>query len=185
MKDFKISIRFFDDAPVRSVWDDASAKWWLCAVDVVAAIADTTNPRIYWYTVKRRNNQLLANCKQLKLPASDGKKYKTDVIDETTLNSLMAVIRSNKKGVFIKWLTSVNNSVDEKSKQKRRAHNESKTCNMDTVFVHAGCFQYSMRRAPCVVSEGVSVEGDGGAQPPQYPVASFREWLGPEKPHFS
>ena len=118
MKDFKISIRFFDDAPVRSVWDDASAKWWLCAVDVVAAIADTTNPRIYWYTVKRRNNQLLANCKQLKLPASDGKKYKTDVIDETTLNSLMAVIRSNKKGVFIKWLTSVNNSVDEKSKQK-------------------------------------------------------------------
>ena len=120
MKDFKISIRFFDDAPVRSVWDDASAKWWLCAVDVVAAIADTTNPRIYWYTVKRRNNQLLANCKQLKLPASDGKKYKTDVIDETTLNSLMAVIRSNKKGVFIKWLTSVNNSVDEKSKQKVR-----------------------------------------------------------------
>ena len=87
-------------------------------MDVVAAIADTTNPRIYWYTVKRRNNQLLANCKQLKLPASDGKKYKTDVIDETTLNSLMAVIRSNKKGVFIKWLTSVNNSVDEKSKQK-------------------------------------------------------------------
>ena len=37
MKDFKISIRFFDDAPVRSVWDDASAKWWFCAVDVVAA----------------------------------------------------------------------------------------------------------------------------------------------------
>ena len=118
MNDIKISIRFFDDTPVRSVWDDASAKWWLCAVDVMAAIADTTNPRIYWYTVKRRNNQLLANCKQLKLPARDGKKYKTDVIDETTLNSLMAVIRSNKKGVFIKWLASVNNSVDEKSKQK-------------------------------------------------------------------
>ena len=118
MNDIKISIRFFDDMPVRSVWDDASAKWWLCASDVVAAITETSNPRIYWGTIKRRNTQLFANCKQLKLPARDGKKYKTDVIDETMLNSLMAVIRSNKKGGFIKWLTSVNNSVDEKSKQK-------------------------------------------------------------------
>ena len=125
MKNVKISIRFFDDTPVRSVWDDASAKWWLCAVDVVSAIADTTNPRIYWYTVKRRNNQLLANCKQLKLPASDGKKYKTDVIDETTLNSLMAVIRSSKKDVFVKWLSSVGSSLDEKSKQKAYALFES------------------------------------------------------------
>lgn len=82
-------------------------------------------------------------------------------------------------------LIEINQVVGSLYIMKRRAHNESKTCNMDTVFVHAGCFQYSMRRAPCVVSEGVSVEGDGGAQPPQYPVASFREWLGPEKPHFS
>lgn len=86
MNDIKISIRFFDDTPVRSVWDDASAKWWLCAVDVVEAIAETNNPRVYWATVKRRNAQLFANCKQLKLPASDGKKYKTDVIDENLLN---------------------------------------------------------------------------------------------------
>jgi len=51
------------------------------------------------------NAQLLANCKQLKLPARDGKRYKTDVIDETMLNALIAVIRSNKKDVFVKWLS--------------------------------------------------------------------------------
>ena len=33
MKDVKISIRFFDDTPVRSVWDDASAKWKLSSID--------------------------------------------------------------------------------------------------------------------------------------------------------
>ena len=82
MADLKVSIRFFDDVPVRSVWDDETAKWWMCAADVVAALAETSNPRVYWATVKRRNPQLFANCKQLKLPARDGKRYLTDVIDE-------------------------------------------------------------------------------------------------------
>ena len=125
MNDIKISIRFFDDMPVRSVWDDENAKWWLCAADVVAALAETANPRVYWAAVKIRNAQLFTNCKQLKLPARDGKKYKTDVIDATTLNMLIAVIRSNKKDVFVKWLSSLGSSLDEKSKQKAYALFES------------------------------------------------------------
>ena len=118
MADLKVSIRFFDDIPVRSVWDDETAKWWMCAADVVAALAETSNPRVYWATVKRRNPQLFANCKQLKLPARDGKRYLTDVIDEASRNALIAVIQSGKKDVFLRWLSSVGNSIDEKSKQK-------------------------------------------------------------------
>ena len=118
MADLKVSIRFFDDIPVRSVWDDETAKWWMCAADVVAALAETSNPRVYWATVKRRNPQLFANCKQLKLPARDGKRYLTDVIDEASRNALIAVIQSGKKDVFLRWLSSVGSSIDEKSKQK-------------------------------------------------------------------
>ncbi len=118
MADLKVSIRFFDDVPVRSVWDDETAKWWMCAVDVVAALAETSNPRVYWATVKRRNPQLFANCKQLKLPARDGKRYLTDVIDEASQNALIAVVRSGKEDVFLRWLSSVGSSIDEKSKQK-------------------------------------------------------------------
>lgn len=33
MNDIKVSIRFFDDMPVRSVWDDGSAKWKLSSID--------------------------------------------------------------------------------------------------------------------------------------------------------
>ncbi len=40
------------------------------------------NPRVYWATMKRRNPQLIAICKQLKLNANDGKSYLTDVVDE-------------------------------------------------------------------------------------------------------
>ena len=118
MNETKTSIRFFDTVPVRSVWDEASAKWWLCAADVIGAIVDTANPRVYWATVKRRNSQLFANCKQLKLTAADGKKYNTDVLDDELFNSLMAILKSPKREVFEKWLASVGNSLDEKSKQK-------------------------------------------------------------------
>ena len=118
MSETKTSIRFFDTTPVRSVWDEETSKWWLCVTDVVAAIVDTTNPRVYWATVKRRNSELFANCKQLKLKASDGKRYSTDVIDDEMLKSLMAVLRSPKKEVFQKWLASVGSTLDEKSKLK-------------------------------------------------------------------
>lgn len=26
----KTSIRFFEEVPVRAVWDDESSKWWFC-----------------------------------------------------------------------------------------------------------------------------------------------------------
>lgn len=118
MNSIKTSIRFFDTAPVRSVWDDETSRWWLCAVDVVAAIVDTVNPRVYWATLKRRHAELFANCKQLKLTAADGKKYNTDVVSDELFTSLMAVLKSPKKEVFQRWIESVGSSLDEKSKRK-------------------------------------------------------------------
>ena len=117
-ENIKTSIRFFDDVPVRSVWDDETSKWRFCASDVVKALTYSKNPRVYWATIKRRNFELFTNCKQLKLSAADGKKYATDVIDEEQLNILIALIKSNRKDIFQKWLASINNSIDEKSKIK-------------------------------------------------------------------
>ena len=114
----KTSIRFFEDVPVRAVWDDESAKWWFCAMDIAEALTKTTNPRVYWATVKRRNPQLIAICKQLKLKAKDGKYYNTDVLDEGSLNIVLALIPSKKADVFAKWMKNMETSLDEKSKQK-------------------------------------------------------------------
>ena len=77
----KTSIRFFEDIPVRAVWDEESAKWWFCAMDIAEALTKSKNPRVYWATVKRRNPELIAICKQLKVKAKDGKCYNTDVVD--------------------------------------------------------------------------------------------------------
>ena len=38
----KISIRFYNDREVRAIWDEEKSKWWFSAVDIVAAITDTT-----------------------------------------------------------------------------------------------------------------------------------------------
>lgn len=129
MNTVKTSIRFFDTVPVRSVWNDADAKWWLCASDVVAAMVDTSNPRVYWATVKRRHSELFANCKQLKLKAADGKRYNTDVINDEMLNSLMAVLKSPRKEIFQEWIAAIGSSLDEKSKQKAYGLFESGAIN--------------------------------------------------------
>ena len=55
----KTSIRFFDDMPVRSVWDDETSQWWICAVDAVSAIVDTKNPRVYWAALKNADPSCL------------------------------------------------------------------------------------------------------------------------------
>ena len=118
IKMIKTSIRFFDDIPVRAVWDEQSSKWWFCAADVAEALTKSKNSRSYWNAVKRRKPELSTICRQLKLTASDGKKYKTDVVDEDGVNTLIALVPSKKSVVFKKWLTDMGTTIDEKSKQK-------------------------------------------------------------------
>lgn len=114
----KTSIRFFEDIPVRAVWDDETAKWWFCAVDIAEALTKSKNPRIYWAQFKRRNSQLITICKQLRLTAADGKKYMTDVVDDAGVNAIIALIPGKKSIVFEKWLKGMGISIDDKSKQK-------------------------------------------------------------------
>ena len=117
-KMIKTSIRFFDNVPVRSVWEEETSRWWLCAVDIIEALCLSTSPRKYWNTLKKRNNQLSSICRQLKLTAKDGKKYLTDVIDDDGLNLLIAILPSKKSDVFLKWVKTKGRSIDEQSKNK-------------------------------------------------------------------
>lgn len=114
----KTSIRFFEDIPVRAVWDDETAKWWFCAVDIAEALTKSKNPRIYWAQFKRRNSRLITICKQLRLTAADGKKYMTDVVDDAGVNAIIALIPGKKSIAFEKWFKGMGTSIDDKSKQK-------------------------------------------------------------------
>lgn len=114
----KTSIRFFEDIPVRAVWDDDTSKWWFCAMDIAEALTKSSNPRSYWNALKRRKNELSTICRQLKLKANDGKSYLTDVVDENGVTLITALIPAKNKENFSRWVNGIGSTLDEKSKQK-------------------------------------------------------------------
>ncbi|MGN1042527.1 MAG: protein adenylyltransferase Fic [Christensenellales bacterium] len=114
----KTSIRFFENIPIRAVWDNDTSKWWFCATDIVEALTKSKNPRSYWNAMKRRKFELSTICRQLKLTASDGKKYMTDVVDDNGVNTVIALVPSKKSLTFEKWLREMGTSIDDKSRQK-------------------------------------------------------------------
>lgn len=161
----KTSIRFFENIPVRAVWEEETSKWWFCAVDAIEALTKSKNPRIYWATIKRRNNQLIAICKQLKLKAKDGKFYNTDVVDEKGLNTVIALIPSKKSDIFVKWLKNMETSLDEKSKQKAYELFESGFINEIEVgttkglqqihgYIFGGLYDFAGQIRTCNIAKG-------------------------------
>lgn len=72
----KVSIRFYNDREVRTVWDEDNNIWMISIVDVIASITDSPNPRKYWSVLKSRlkksQPELTTRCSQLKLTAADG-----------------------------------------------------------------------------------------------------------------
>ena len=118
----KISIRFYNDREVRAVWDEEKSKWWFSAVDIVAAITESPRPRVYWGTVKSRlknkDFQLYSKCIQLKLTATDGKKYATDCFIQDDIIALVKAIPSKKGTDFLDWFTYNDNTIDGQSRKK-------------------------------------------------------------------
>ena len=91
-------IKLFENVKVRSLWDAEQEKWYISIVDVIEVLTESANPRKYWSVLKTRlkkeGSELATICSQLKLLASDGKKYLTDVADVEQLFRLKTYIIS-------------------------------------------------------------------------------------------
>ena len=114
----KTSIRFFNNVPIRAIWDEESLSWWYSAVDLINAITNSTNSRRYWNTLKSRNNYLKEFIKICKLTSRDGKRYLTDIIDEEGIKQVLLLIRYKNNDALTKWLKGLMNPLDEQSKEK-------------------------------------------------------------------
>lgn len=70
-------IQLFENQKIRTAWDEEKEEWYFSVVDVVAALTDQQTARsasTYWAVLKKRlkdegADQLLTNCKQLKMTA--------------------------------------------------------------------------------------------------------------------
>ena len=89
----KISFRFFNDRPVRAIWDEEHSKWWFSIPDVVGVLNaqdDYTKNRNYWKYLKNKlkadGNEVVGETNQLRLTAPDGKsKAKAYAFFESSL----------------------------------------------------------------------------------------------------
>lgn len=104
-------VKAFDDAKIRVAWDDAEEKWYFSVVDVVGVLTESVDGRKYWNKLKQRliaeGNESVTNCHQLKLVASDGKKYNTDVADLEGILRIIQSIPSKKAEPIKQWLAQV------------------------------------------------------------------------------
>lgn len=118
----KISVRFYNNREVRAVWDNRKHQWWFAAADVIGAITESSNPRKYWSVLKTRlkksDSELTTNCSQLKLTASDGKKYATDCFMQSDVLKLAKVIPSKNVQGFLDWFVFSENTIDGQSRKK-------------------------------------------------------------------
>ena len=100
----------FESKKIRRTWHED--EWFYSVVDIVSVLTDSTNPRDYWYRVKKRVSdeekmELSTICRQLKLDSSDGKKYKTDCANTEGVFRIVQSIPSSKAEPFKKWLAKV------------------------------------------------------------------------------
>ena len=74
-------LQLFENKTIRTAWDEEKEEWYFSIVDVVAVLTEQKTQRgasTYWVVLKKRlkderAEQLLTNCKQLKMTAVDGK----------------------------------------------------------------------------------------------------------------
>ena len=93
-------IAVFDDKEIRKEWNDEEQDWYVSIIDVVGVLTDQPTQRsasTYWAVLKKRlldegANELLTNCKQLKMKAADGKMRMTDVAN--TRGNMVVVVKT-------------------------------------------------------------------------------------------
>ena len=116
MENSQNKIKLFENKKIRYVWNVDEEDWYFSVVDIIEVLADSKDyqtARKYWNKLKQRlkdeGSELVTNCHQLKLVASDGKMYKTDTLSTKNVLRLIQSIPSPKAEPFKMWLAQVGN----------------------------------------------------------------------------
>ena len=100
----KNELKLFEDSQIRTAWDNEKEEWYFSIVDVVAVLTEQKTTRgasTYWSVLKKRMkeegaDELLTNCKQLKMTASDGKKGLLMLLIQSKFSVLFSLFRHQK-----------------------------------------------------------------------------------------
>ena len=114
MTELPSDIALFETQQIRRVYDEQGEVWWFSVIDIIQVLTqqpDYQTARKYWNKLKERLNkegsQLVTNCHQLKMTASDGKQRLTDAANAETLLRLVQSVPSPKAEPIKRWLAKV------------------------------------------------------------------------------
>lgn len=118
----------FQDKKIRRLWHEE--EWYFSVVDVVGVLSESINAKDYWYRLKKRQLEygveLSTNCRQLKLPSSDGKLYLTDCANTKSLFRIIQSIPSKRAEPFKRWLAQLGQERIEEIENPELAQNRVK-----------------------------------------------------------
>lgn len=107
-------IKLFEEAQIRSLWNEEEQQWYFSVVDVVSILTNNTSyqaSRNYWKVLKNRlsaeGSELVTKCNRLKMLAADGKQRITDAMNTDGILRLIQSIPSKNAEPFKLWLAQV------------------------------------------------------------------------------
>lgn len=110
----KNSLAIFEDFNIRRVYDEITDTWYFSVVDIIQVLIQQKSfqlARNYWKVLKNRlkkeGSESVTKCNRLKLEATDGKEYLTDVASPEILFRLIQSIPSPKAEPIKLWLAKV------------------------------------------------------------------------------
>ena len=123
----KISFRFFNDRPVRAIWDEEHSKWRFSIPDVVGVLNaqdDYTKNRNYWKYLKNKlkadGNEVVGETNQLRLTAPDGKSkakayafFESSLLDNNEVETVKCLLQIHA------YLSAMERSVTDSTEIKR------------------------------------------------------------------
>lgn len=105
------SIQLFEDRKIRTAWDEEQEEWYFSVQDVVAVLAESSDPKQYIKKMRARDPELSANwgtiCTPVQMPAADGKMRKIQAANTEGLLRIIQSIPSPKAEPFKRWLAQV------------------------------------------------------------------------------
>lgn len=105
------SIALFEQNEIRKITHND--EWYFSIIDIIGVLTGSDNPRRYWSDLKTKlseegiQSELYEKIVQLKLIASDGKKYATDCANTETTLRIIQSIPSPRAEPFKRWMAQV------------------------------------------------------------------------------
>ena len=105
------SIQLFEDRKIRTAWDEEQEEWYFSVQDVIAVLAESSDPKQYIKKMRARDPELSANwgtiCTPVQMLAADGKQRKVQAANTEGILRIIQSIPSPKAEPFKRWLAQV------------------------------------------------------------------------------